>query len=248
MPAADQEAGTGDGGDPKDNSDTAGVEELVGRSETGWLLLTYRIPSEPSRLRAGVWRKLKSHGAIYLQNSVAALPDTSAHERLLRKLRAEIGDLGGTAQLFRSTVLAGGGDVVAAYNAARDDEYEALLDKCRDFLAEIAQETAAGHTTYGELEENDEDLTKLRRWLAKLDERDVLAAAIERCGSSPGGVRAEGLRGRHRCPLSRTPSSSCCATGGACLTPPIASPASLTHHSPTTAVPKRGTPACCSAT
>ncbi|MGI8457320.1 MAG: Chromate resistance protein ChrB [Propionibacteriaceae bacterium] len=190
MPDGDQEAA--DRGRGPEDSDRTVVEEPADWSETGWLLLTYRIPSEPSRLRAGVWRRLKGHGAIYLQNSVAALPDTSAHERLLRRLRAEIGDLGGTAQLFRSAALAGGGDVVLAYNAARDDEYEELLDKCQDFLAEIARETAAGHTTYGELEENDEDLAKLRRWVAKIDERDVLdaaaaetaAAAIERCAAA----------------------------------------------------------------
>lgn len=160
--------------------------------DAGWLLLTYRIPSEPSRLRAGVWRKLKSNGAIYLQNSVAALPDRPPHERLLRGLRAEITELGGTAQLFRAAALTGGGDVLAAYNAARDDEYEEFLDKCQDFLAEIARETAVGHTTFGELEENDEDLSKLRRWLAKISERDVLAASraaeavtpIERCAAA----------------------------------------------------------------
>ena len=37
----------------------------------GWLLLVYRVPPEPSRLRAAVWRRLKSLGAIYLQNSAA---------------------------------------------------------------------------------------------------------------------------------------------------------------------------------
>lgn len=38
---------------------------------TRWLLLIYRIPSEPTRLRAGVWRKLKGLGAIYVQSSAA---------------------------------------------------------------------------------------------------------------------------------------------------------------------------------
>jgi len=32
-----------------------------------WLLLVYRVPSEPTRLRAAVWRRLKSLGAVYLQ-------------------------------------------------------------------------------------------------------------------------------------------------------------------------------------
>ena len=46
-----------------------------------WLLLVYRIPSEPTRLRAGVWRKIKGLGAIYVQNSAAALPASPAGER-----------------------------------------------------------------------------------------------------------------------------------------------------------------------
>ncbi len=142
-----------------------------------WLLLAYRIPSEPSRLRATVWRRLKSHGAIYLQNSVAALPASASNERALRTLRAEIGELGGTASLLRAEALVGGADISAAYNAARDDEYEEIIDKCGDFLAEIEKETAHEHFSYAELEENEEDLTKLRRWLDKVTDRDTLSAA-----------------------------------------------------------------------
>ena len=49
-----------------------------------WLLLIYRVPSEPSRLRATVWRRIKSLGAIYLQSSAAALPASVTAERSLR--------------------------------------------------------------------------------------------------------------------------------------------------------------------
>ena len=62
-----------------------------------WLILVYRIPSEPTRLRASVWRRLRSAGAVYLQNSVAALPDTGGAQRLMRTLRNEIvEDMGGS--------------------------------------------------------------------------------------------------------------------------------------------------------
>ena len=66
----------------------------------GWLLLVYRVPSEPTRLRSTVWRRLKSLGAIYLQNSAAALPASVTAERALRKLRSEILDMSGTAVLL----------------------------------------------------------------------------------------------------------------------------------------------------
>ena len=29
-----------------------------------WLVLVYKIPPEPTRLRAGIWRQLKAAGAI----------------------------------------------------------------------------------------------------------------------------------------------------------------------------------------
>jgi hypothetical protein len=35
----------------------------------GWLILIYKIPPEPSRLRAGIWRKLKAAGAIYCRTA-----------------------------------------------------------------------------------------------------------------------------------------------------------------------------------
>jgi hypothetical protein len=156
------------------------------------LLLVYRIPSEPTRLRAGVWRKIKGLGAIYVQNSAAALPASAAAERAFRALRAEITELGGTAYVFTSTPLAGQAQLVNSFNEARDDEYEEIVDRCNDFLQQVGKEYEANHFTYAELEENDEDLSKLKRWLDKVHARDVLgasglsaaAAALERCERS----------------------------------------------------------------
>jgi hypothetical protein len=142
----------------------------------GWLLLIYRVPPEPTRLRATVWRRIKSLGAIYLQNSAAALPATPATERALRKLRREILDMQGTAILLHSTVLAGETDVRNAFQAARNDEYEEIMDRCQDFLQQVQKEYTANHFTYAELEENEVDLVKLRNWLAKVTDRDVFGA------------------------------------------------------------------------
>ncbi|MCC9311009.1 hypothetical protein LN042_28740 [Kitasatospora sp. RB6PN24] len=141
-----------------------------------WLLLSYRIPTEPTRLRAGVWRRLKALGAVYLQNAVAVLPASPEAERALRVLRNDIGEMGGTAQLLRAEALAGQDEVAAAFNAARDEEYAEVLGRCRDFLAEIEEETAGGHFSYAELEENDEDLAKLKSWLDKIRARDRFGA------------------------------------------------------------------------
>jgi len=145
--------------------------------EVRWLVLVYKIPAEPSRLRAGVWRRIKTLGAVYLQNAVAAMPYSAGAERALRVLRNEITEMGGTAFLLGSEVLSGSADAADAFNAARDAEYEEIVDKCQDFRREIEKEERAAHFTFAELEENDEDLTKLRTWLAKVEARDVLGAS-----------------------------------------------------------------------
>jgi hypothetical protein len=159
---------------------------------TGWLLLIYRVPPEPTRLRSTVWRRIKSLGAIYLQNSVAALPASPASERSLRKLRREILDMSGTAILLLATALAGDAEVRAAFMTARNDEYEEIVDKCEDFLRQVQKEYDESHFTYAELEENEEDLVKLKNWFAKIVERDVFGAngrpaterALETCEQS----------------------------------------------------------------
>jgi hypothetical protein len=166
---------------PPDQPDPdAGPEAVVdddGSNADEWLILIYKVPTEPSRLRVSVWRRLKGLGAIYLQSSAAALPAGASAERALRKLRHEIIQMAGSAVLLRSTLLGGGSDVAAKFRAARDDEYDEIIDKCEDFLAGIDKEFDAEHFSFAELEENEVDHTKLVNWLAKVRHRDVLGSA-----------------------------------------------------------------------
>jgi len=141
-----------------------------------WLVLVYRIPSEPSRLRAAVWRRLKSLGAIYIQAGTAAMPYDVASERALRKLHRDILDMSGSSILFRCAALAGEADATEAFEAARTDEYDEIVDKCQDFLRQIDKEHQAEHFTFAELEENEVDLVKLQKWLSKVRARDVFGA------------------------------------------------------------------------
>jgi DNA-binding transcriptional regulator PaaX len=175
MSLVGEESGRATAGQQASSDQATAAQASTGQG--GWLLLVYRVPSEPTRLRAAVWRRLKSLGAIYLQNSAAALPASVAAERSLRKLRSEILEMSGTAALLSCTVLAGEQEVRAAFQAARDDEYEEIADKCEDFLAGVKKEYAASHFTYAELEENEVDLVKLKNWLERVRQRDVFGAA-----------------------------------------------------------------------
>lgn len=143
-----------------------------------WLILVYRVPSEPTRLRGAVWRKLRNLGAVYMQNSAAAIPRTIHTERTMRALRKEIVEsMSGKAFLISSSSIASDGDLREMFNEARNDEYEEILDKCKDFHAGLEKEIREEHYTYGELEENEEDLNKLRGWYDKVKKRDMLGAS-----------------------------------------------------------------------
>lgn len=82
----------------------------------------------------------------------------------------------GSAVLLSCSALLGGPDVVALFQAARDSEYEEILDKCQDFHAGLEKEYAANHFTFGELEENEVELVKLRNWYGKVEARDAYGA------------------------------------------------------------------------
>jgi hypothetical protein len=143
-----------------------------------WFVLVYKLPPEPTRYRASVWRKLRASGAVYLQNGVAALPVDPGSERVMRGVAQEVRDVGGTAYLVQGPLLGDDAALVETFNAARDAEYTEVLDRCRDFHAELEKERGVGKFTFAELEENEEDLAKLKAWLGKIDGRDRFDAPL----------------------------------------------------------------------
>jgi hypothetical protein len=143
-----------------------------------WFMLVYKIPAEPTRYRASVWRKLKAAGAIYLQNGVATLPASTANERVLRGIVHEIAGMQGTTYLLRGAVVGDETALLTVFQAARDAEYGEVLGRCRDFHAELDKERAAGNLSFAELEENEDDLAKLETWLGKIRARDPFGAPL----------------------------------------------------------------------
>jgi len=143
-----------------------------------WFVLVYKLPSEPTRYRASVWRKLKSAGAVYLQNGVATLPADPGGERVMRGVAQEVRESGGTAHLLRGGSLGDDAALRAIFDGARDDEYREVLERCRDFHAELEKERGAGKFSFAELEENEEDLAKLEARFGKVRARDRFGASL----------------------------------------------------------------------
>lgn len=145
-----------------------------------WILLTYKVPPEPARKRIALWRKIKGMGAVYLQNGVCVLPKTDVHLRSLKILEHEIAGMNGEAVLLETAALdrAQEEKILARFNRDRNEAYREFLEQCESFEAEIAKERAAGKLTFAELEENDEDLKKLRGWYEKIRKLDFHGATL----------------------------------------------------------------------
>lgn len=143
-----------------------------------WLLLTYKVPVEPTKVRVAIWRRIRSLGAVYLQNSICVLPATADHKRQLRMVQADIVRAGGEAFMFETEALDARQEelVVSRFKHDRDQDYEEFLDKCADYKKEIDKEVKAEHYTFAELKENDEDLKKLKNWLERIKALDFYGA------------------------------------------------------------------------
>jgi hypothetical protein len=141
-----------------------------------WLVLAYRLPASHG-LKITVRRRLTAMGAVFPVNAVAAMPASPAAERALRRLRSMIGEAGGSAQVLRATVIEGAADLSAAFNAAREREYTAVIAGCGEVMAGIEAMTAAGRFRYPDLGDKDAELRRLSMRIETIRARDVLGAA-----------------------------------------------------------------------
>ena len=138
------------------------------------------MPAEPAKRRIALWRKLKALGAVYLQSGVCLLPKIESHIRRLKLLQNEIAAMEGDAVLLQTVGLDRFQEqkVIARFSSERNEAYQEFISRCCDFEAEIAKERGIGKFTYAEIEENEEDLSKLQAWLEKIVRLDFYGASL----------------------------------------------------------------------
>jgi len=166
-----------------------------------WLLVTASSAGATDSLRVAIWRKLRSLGALYLQQSVCVLPARPDVEREIRRLVDRVRANGGAARVLRITFEDTDEEarLVSELQAARDDEYGEVLERVPAFLAELRDERDRDRATYEEVEESEADLERFRAWLAKIDRRDYFGAprraeahaAVERCARALEAFESE---------------------------------------------------------
>jgi hypothetical protein len=168
-----------------------------------WLLVTTSTAGAPASLRVQVWRKLRSLGALYLQQSVCLLPDRPEVARAMRRLLDRVRRDGGEGRLLHLRLPEPGeqASIIEAFRSERAIEYAEVLERVPAFLEELATERALGRTTYAEVEESEADLERFRSWLAKIAARDYFGAhnaadahaAVERCAAELAAFEQEAL-------------------------------------------------------
>jgi hypothetical protein len=134
---------TGDGARSGESLVSAAYQSTVSRGseEAGqWVLLSYRLPREPSGPRTAVWRKLRSLGVVQISDGLVALPAGPRTREQLEWVSEEVIDSGGSAGIWLATPGSRGQERQLAQTmaAARTAEYRALAA-----AAETAAESMA---------------------------------------------------------------------------------------------------------
>lgn len=150
----------------------------AGRSSQAWLLITTATPGDSSTLRVWAWRRLRSLGAHYLQQSVCLLPATATTSRAVNRVLARLSEEGGRGQALQITLSDRQQEeaVIETFQGERSDEYGEVVERTEEFHQELAKERARGRATYTELEESDADLSRHKKWLAAIEARDYFDA------------------------------------------------------------------------
>lgn len=144
----------------------------------GWVLVFYRAPTEPSSARVTAWRRLHRLGALYVGPSACLIPARLQAEAQVAYVADDLRQAGGSldAYVVESFAPAAEAQIEARYNQARDAEYAELIERSQGVIGELEAEGARGKFTFAEVEENEADIAKLRRWLRRIQYRDLFGA------------------------------------------------------------------------
>jgi ChrB-like protein len=101
---------------------------LATMAQPTWILLSSRLPREPTRLRLSIWRRLKRIGAVLLHDSVWVLPADAKTREAFEWLAEEIEEQGGTALTWEALSLSVEQDrrIVQQFRAEADERYAGL--------------------------------------------------------------------------------------------------------------------------
>ncbi|WP_369055687.1 Chromate resistance protein ChrB [Kineococcus terrestris] len=118
--------------------------ERLATSAEQWVLLSYRVPREPSTARIAIWRKLKRCGAAQLGDGLVALPADARTREQFDWLAEEVVQAGGTAGVWLARPVTAAQERALAQRMAdaRAEEYSALTTGAEQALTSTGAERA----------------------------------------------------------------------------------------------------------
>ncbi len=152
-----------------------------GAGREGWTVLIVRLPSEPSRHRVAVWRELRRVGAVQLGQGSWALPDAPPFDGFADKIVTLVGQHEGDVLALSASAI----DAItrerirSLYDDARRAEWTEFVSECGKCLAELDKEIRIEKFTLAELDEEEQNVDRLRRWHRELRSRDVFDSVDE---------------------------------------------------------------------
>ncbi len=136
---------------------------MVTQPAQEWVLLSYRMPREPSTPRIAVWRKLKELGVVQVGDGLVALPHDARTKEHLEWVANTVLETSGEAIVWVATPSGRRHSEALArqMRVARRAEYDELL-------IEIAATESPGRRT----------INRWRRTWRRIDRRDYFRAPL----------------------------------------------------------------------
>ena len=126
-----------------------------------WVLLSYRLPREPSTPRIALWRRLRQLGAAQLLDGLVALPADSRTREQLEWLADEVLEAGGEATVWLGRLGSAAQEWALAQRMAEtvEADYEAVAAEAD---AAVGEQQVVRRRT----------VARLRRELQRVGRRD----------------------------------------------------------------------------
>ena len=162
------------------------------RDGTGeWVLLSYRMPREPSTPRIAVWRKLRRLGVAQISDGLVALPAGARTREQIEWVSEEVVDAGGTAAIWlaRPATRAQEDQLAQTMAAARAAEYQAVTAAAATAAASPPTDPPAKVAAIRRLR-NELRAIQRRDYFPPV-ERDQAQAAVQALAASPEAPAAQ---------------------------------------------------------
>lgn len=163
---------------------------------TDWLLCSYRLPREPSRLRLAVWRRLKRVCAVMVHDGLWVLPSDAKTREDFEWLAEEIEERDGSVMLWEARSLQGGQDstVVLKFRAEAEARYAAIAQAA----SKLARAGKRRGSPARSVEKAMQQLRGLERTLRLERRRDYFRASGRQEAEESVAAAAADLRSRAR--------------------------------------------------